>query len=72
MRDPYPDVLHLWDVTWTKRGDMWEGPPITDPTPFLPLALELGRIAVRGDRYVMTDPSITLDRFTWPEAEDQP
>jgi hypothetical protein len=55
---------------WTKRGAVWEGPPITDPTPYLPLALELGRIGVRGDRYVMTDPSITLDRFTWTDEDD--
>jgi hypothetical protein len=69
-RDPSPDVLHLWGITWTKRGDVWEGPPTSDPTPCLPLALELGRIEVRGDRYVMTDPSITLDRFTWTDEDE--
>jgi hypothetical protein len=37
MRKPtYPDVLHIWDFTWTKRGDVWEGPPTSDPTPYLP------------------------------------
>lgn len=46
---------------------MWEGPPATDPTPSLPLALELGRIEVLGDRYVIVDPGITLDRFGWEE-----
>lgn len=73
-REPYPDVLHIWDITWTKRGDVWEGPPTSDPTPYLPLALELGRIEVQGDRYVMADPGITLDRFGWDEdaAEGMP
>jgi hypothetical protein len=68
-RDPWPDVLHLWDVVWTKHGDVWEGPPTSDPTPSLPLALELGRIEVRADRYVMTDPGRTLDRFGWADGE---
>jgi Domain of unknown function DUF29 len=29
-REPLPDVLHLWDFTWTRRGDVWEGPPTSD------------------------------------------
>jgi hypothetical protein len=69
-RAPLPDVLHIWDVTWTKRGDVWEGPPTSDPTPYLLLAAELGRIEVRGDRYVLVDPSRTLDRFTWTDDDD--
>jgi hypothetical protein len=68
-RSHYPDVLHIWDFTWTRRGGVWEGPPTSDPTPFLPLALELGRIEVRGDRYVMVDPGLTLDRFGWEEGD---
>ena len=68
-QEAYPDVLHIWDFTWTRRGDVWEGPLVSDPTPYLPLALELGRIEGRGDRYVMTDPGITLDRFTWYEGD---
>jgi hypothetical protein len=66
-KDPYPDVLEIWDFTWTKRGDVWEGPPTSDPTPYL--ALELGRIEVRGDRYVMADPGLTLDRFGWADGD---
>jgi hypothetical protein len=70
MRKPrYPDVLEIWDFTWTKRGEVWEGPPTSDPTAYLPLALELGRIEVRGDRYVIVDPSLTLDRFGWDEDD---
>jgi hypothetical protein len=68
-REPYPDVLEVWGLTRTKRGDVWEGPPTGDPTPYLPLALELGRIAVRGGRYVMADPGLTLDRFGWDEDD---
>jgi hypothetical protein len=48
---------------------VWEGPPASDPTPFLPLAVELGRIEVRGDRYVVVDPGLTLDRFGWADGE---
>jgi hypothetical protein len=48
---------------------VWEGPPTSDPTPFLPLALELGRIAVRGGRYVLVDPGLTLDRFGWVDGD---
>jgi hypothetical protein len=32
MRKPnatYPDTLILWDVTWTKQGEVWVGPAIT-------------------------------------------
>jgi hypothetical protein len=68
-RECYPDVLEIREVTWTRRGDVWEGPPTSDPTPFLPLALELGRIEVRGDRYVMTDHGLTLNRFGWDEDD---
>jgi hypothetical protein len=68
-RSNAPDVLEVWGLTWTRRGDVWEGPPTSDPAPFLPLALELGRIEVRGDRYVMVDPRITLDRFGWEEGD---
>jgi hypothetical protein len=67
--DPYPDVLELWGLTWTKHGGVWEGPPTSDPTPFLPLALELGRIAVGGDRYVLVDPGLTLDRYGWADGD---
>jgi hypothetical protein len=28
-REPYLDVLEIWDVTWTKRGDVGEGPPLS-------------------------------------------
>ena len=30
-REPYPDVLELWGVTWTKAGKVGGGPAITDP-----------------------------------------
>jgi hypothetical protein len=69
-RPELADELHIWDFTWVKRGDVWEGPPTSDPTPYLPLALELGRIKVRGDRYVMTDPWLTLGRFCWTDEDD--
>jgi hypothetical protein len=68
-RDPYPAVLELWGLTWTKAGDVWQGPPTSDPTPFLPLALELGRIAVRGNRYVVVHPGLTLDQFGWEDGD---
>jgi hypothetical protein len=68
-RSNAPDVLEVWGLTWTKRGDVWEGPLTSDLTPFLPLALELGRIEVRGDRYVMVDPGLTLDRFVWTDDD---
>jgi hypothetical protein len=69
-REALPDVLAIWDFTWTKRGDVWEGPPTRDPTPYLPLVAELGRIEVRGDRYVMVDPWLTLGRFMWTDEDD--
>ena len=70
MRKPrYPDVLEIWDFVWIKRGGVWVGPPVTDPTPYLPLALELGRIKVQNGRYVMVDPGLTLDRFGWDDED---
>ena len=30
-REPFPDVLEIWDVTWTKAGKVGGGPAITDP-----------------------------------------
>ena len=68
-KEPLPDVLHIWDFVWAKQGDVWVGPPTSDPTPSLPLALALGRIEVWGDRYVMADPGVTLDRFGWEKGD---
>ncbi len=31
MREPYPNTLSLWGITWTKQGEVWVGPAITDP-----------------------------------------
>jgi hypothetical protein len=40
-RVPLPDVLEIWGIPWTKRGDVWDGPAITDPEdPTLALAVE--------------------------------
>jgi hypothetical protein len=70
-RPPLPDVLEIWGIPWTKRGRVWEGPAITDPEdPMLALAVECQRIARRDGRYVMVDPSITLNRFTWTDADE--
>jgi hypothetical protein len=68
-RASYPDVLEVWGITWTKRGGVWEGPLVSDPTPALATSLELGRIEIRGDRYVMVDPGITFDRFGWEDGD---
>jgi hypothetical protein len=71
-RAKYPDVLTIWGITWThtqgRRG--WRGPAITDPEdPMLALAVECQRIVRRDGHYVMVDPSITLARFGWDEAD---
>jgi hypothetical protein len=64
--EPYPDVLELWGVTWTREGEVWIGPAITDPEdPTLALSVEYQRIVRRDGRYGMVDPGITLDRFGW-------
>ena len=69
--EAYPDVLELWGLTWTKRGDVWEGPPITDPEdPILALSVEYQRIIRQDGRYVMVDPSITLNRFCWTDDDE--
>jgi hypothetical protein len=69
--EEYPDVLEIWGVTWTKRGDGWEGPAITDPEDgMLALAVEYQRIIRRDGRYMMVDPSITLDRFSWDDDDE--
>jgi hypothetical protein len=60
--DSLPDVLHFWEHTWTKRGEVWEGPPVSDPAPYLPLALVCGRIEVQGEHYVIVDPWLTVAR----------
>jgi hypothetical protein len=72
MRSKSPDVLNIWGITWTKtkwrRG--WLGPAITVPEdPMLARAVECQRIIRRDGRYVMVDPSITLDRFGWDEDD---
>jgi hypothetical protein len=68
--EPYPDTLILWDVTWTKQGDVWVGPAITDPEdPKLALSVEYQRLVRRDGRYVMLDPGLTLDRFGWSDGD---
>jgi hypothetical protein len=72
-RSPYPDVLEVWGITWTKTPGRqgWRGPAITDPEdPMLALAVECQRIIRRDGHYVMVDPSITLDRFGWTEEDE--
>jgi len=67
-RKSYPDVLEIWGVTWTKAGTVWVGPAITEPEdPMLALSVAYERIIHQDGRYVMVDPSITLDRFGWDE-----
>jgi hypothetical protein len=71
-RSPYPAVLELWGHTWThtkgRRG--WLGLAITDPEhPTLAWAVEYERVVRRDGRYVMLDPSITLNRFGWTEED---
>jgi hypothetical protein len=69
-RDPWPDVLEVWGVTWTKQGQVWVGPAIADPEdPMLALAVACERIVRRDGRYVMVDPSRALDRFIWADGE---
>jgi hypothetical protein len=58
--DSLPDVLHFWEHTWTKRGEVWEGPPVSDPALYLPLALVCRRIEVQGEDYVIVDPWLTM------------
>ena len=54
-----------------EAGDVWEGPAITGPKdPILALSVEYQRIIRRDGRYVMVDPSITLDRFTWTDDDE--
>jgi hypothetical protein len=62
MRDDLPDVLRFWRHTWVRRGDVWEGPPTSDPADYLPLALACGRIEVQGERYVIVDPWLSMAR----------
>ena len=74
MSDDLPDVLHFWRHTWVRRGDVWEGPPVSDPAEYLPLARACGRIAVQGERYVIVDPWLTTARqggITEAEAEEE-
>ena len=67
-REPYPDVLEIWGVTWTKAGKVWVGPAITDPEdPMLGTAVTYERIIRKDGHYVLVDLSITLDRFGWDE-----
>jgi hypothetical protein len=69
-RAPYPDILHLWDVTWTKEGKVWVGPAITDPKdPMLATAVACERIIRQDGRYVLVDAGLTLDRFGWSDGE---
>jgi hypothetical protein len=69
-REPWPDVLHIWRITWTKRGDVWEGPLVGGPDDrMLREAVRYERIEVRGDRYVMGHPERTMDRTTWYEGD---
>jgi hypothetical protein len=65
--------LEIWGHTWThtkgRRG--WVSPVITDPEdPMLALAVECQRIIRQDGRYVMVDPSITLDRFCWTDEDE--
>jgi hypothetical protein len=70
MREPLPDVLHLWRIRWVKQGDVWVGPRVGGPDDaLLREALRFERIEVRGDRYVMANPWRTLNRFTWHEGD---
>jgi hypothetical protein len=62
MSDDLPDVFHFWRHTWVRRGEVWEGPPVSDPAECLPLALACGRIEVRRGRYVIVDPWLTMAR----------
>jgi hypothetical protein len=60
----YPDTLIIWDIPWTKQGEVWVGPAITDPEdPTLALSVAYQRIVRRDGHYVMEDPGLTLDRF---------
>lgn len=72
MRDKLPDVIELWDATWTKtpgqRG--WIGPAIIDPEdPMLATAVAYQRIIRRGGRYVLLYPRRTLDCFGWSDGD---
>ena len=69
-REPYPDTLILWDVTWTKAGMVWVGPAITNPeNERLATAVHDERIIRQDGRPVMVDPGIILDRFGWDEDD---
>jgi len=71
MKGPLPDVLEIWGIIWTKQGEVWVGSAITDPEDsMLALAVECQRIERRDGRYVMVDPSITLDRFSWTDEDE--
>jgi hypothetical protein len=70
QREPLPDVLEIWGITWTKRGDVWDGPAVGGPDEaMLREARHFKRIEVRDGRYVMVDPWLTLGRFTWTEGD---
>jgi len=70
MSESYRDTVIISDVTWTKNGTVWVGPAIADPEdPTLALSVEDQRIVRRDGRYVLVDPSITLDRFGWDEDD---
>jgi hypothetical protein len=70
-RAPLPDVLHIWGISWRKRGDVWDGPAVGGPDDaMLREAVHFNRIEVRGGRYVMVDPWLTLGRFTWTDEDE--
>ena len=71
-RSKFPDVLEWWGYTWAKTpGHLgWRRPALTDPEdPMLAGAVAYGRIVRRDGHYVMEDPGLTLDRFTWHDGD---
>jgi hypothetical protein len=63
-RKPYPNLLEIWGVTWTKVGKVGGSPATTDPeNPMLGTAVKYERIIRKDGHYVLVNPSITLNRF---------
>jgi hypothetical protein len=69
-REALPDVLHIWGMIWTKRGEVWDGPAVGGPDDaLLREAVHFNCIEVWDGHYVMVDPWLTLGRFTWYEGD---
>ena len=65
-KESLPDVLYLWDFTWTRQGDVGVGPRVGGPDDaMLREARHCQHIEVQGEPSVMSHPWLTLDCFTW-------